>query len=442
MKAVTTVGFTTRFMGNMARAPREPSLQSATARAALRARPEPYWAKVASGLFVGYRKTPKASAWIARTYAAGRYQEQRIGTPDDTLRADNAVVFTYFQAVERARQIGQGLANPAPKHYGDGPTLNDCWTFYRNQHLTTKRSRKVAEAFWALHVEQDIGKRLVASLTATDFQTWLRGVASKPPRARGKERVVDLSDPAVLAARHATANRVWTIVKAALNFCVKRDDSPLQTDRMPWRNVDPLPTSATSDEPPRMLDRGEITRLLNAAAPDLRDLLTAALMTGARYGELCALKVRDYDEESQRLTIRQTKSGKRLHQPLTPEGVTFFERITAGRDPDEVMLRKVDGTAWGVSHQSRPMRDAAQAAKVEDVSFKATRATYGKLLLLATKDIELVAKALGHSDSRITRKHYAQLLPSEVAQGIARMPSLGLNTDSKVKRMKRTRASG
>jgi integrase len=78
------------------------------------------------------------------------------------------------------------------------------------------------------------------------------------------------------------------------------------------------------------------------------------------------------------------------------------------------------------------MAEAAAAAKLEDVTFKVTRATYGKLLLLATKDLEMVAKALGHSDSRITRKHYAQYLPNEVAAAVARLPVLGIGGDGKV----------
>ena len=73
------------------------------------------------------------------------------------------------------------------------------------------------------------------------------------------------------------------------------------------------------------------------------------------------------------------------------------------------------------------MSEAAGRAGLSDLSFKVTRATYGKLLLQVTQDIELVAKALGHSDSRITRKHYAQYLPSEVALALQKMPTLGVD---------------
>lgn len=134
------------------------------------------------------------------------------------------------------------------------------------------------------------------------------------------------------------------------------------------------------------------------------------------------------------MRIYQSKTGKTLLQPLTPEGVKFFDRVTAGRAPKEPMFVRVSGAAWTRGDVARPMREIAAAAQLEDVTFKVTRATYGKLLLLATKDIEIVAKALGHSDSRITRKHYAQYLPSEVAAGVAKLPSLGIDS-GKVTRM-------
>ena len=85
---------------------------------------------------------------------------------------------------------------------------------------------------------------------------------------------------------------------------------------------------------------------------------------------------------------------------------------------------------------------AVEAAKLEGVSFKTARATYGKLLLVATRDLELVAKALGHSDSRITRKHYARYLPSELARGVAKLPRLGVDTGTKVARLRGASATG
>ena len=150
-------------------------------------------------------------------------------------------------------------------------------------------------------------------------------------------------------------------------------------------------------------------------------------MTGARYGESVRLRVHDYNGTQQCVRIHQGKTGKTLYQPLTSEGERFFETVTRGKPSESLMFTRADGEPWGKSHQARPMSEAAGRAGLSDLSFKVTRATYGKLLLQVTQDIELVAKALGHSDSRITRKHYAQYLPSEVALALQKMPTLGVD---------------
>ena len=175
-----------------------------------------------------------------------------------------------------------------------------------------------------------------------------------------------------------------------------------------------------------MLELDEVRRLLNACAPEVRPIVEAGLMTGARYGEITRFCVGDFDADQKALRIRQTKTGKTLYQPLTPEGVEFFEGHVAGRSLKELIFTRDNGEPWAKSHQSRPVKEAAQKACLDKVSFKVTRATYGKLLLLATQDIELVAKALGHTDSRVTRKHYAQYLPNEIAQAVQKLPTVGV----------------
>ena len=64
--------------------------------------------------------------------------------------------------------------------------------------------------------------------------------------------------------------------------------------------------------------------------------------------------------------------------------------------------------------------------------------SWGEMEMVGTlmdRDIEMVAKALGHSDSRITRKHYAQYLPNEVAQAVAKLPALGIAAHPRVDRL-------
>ncbi len=63
----------------------------------------------------------------------------------------------------------------------------------------------------------------------------------------------------------------------------------------------------------------------------------------------------------------------------------------------------------------RPIFAACKAAGLEHVGFHDLRVTYG-----ARQGVPMavIAEALGHADERITRKHYAHLAPSYVAQTI------------------------
>jgi len=70
----------------------------------------------------------------------------------------------------------------------------------------------------------------------------------------------------------------------------------------------------------RFLTTDEALRLVNASEGEFRPLVRAALFRGCRYGELCALKVADFDHENSTLAIRYSKGGRPRHVYLTEEG--------------------------------------------------------------------------------------------------------------------------
>lgn len=422
-------------MKHVRRKPRPARLGTADSRASLKPQLEPYWATITPGTALGYYKGERDSSWFVRQRVAGKYIKTRIGTPDDHAAADGEVVLSHAQAVNKAVRLQVEERAPAPRHYADGVTLNLVMERYIEDHLGAegKSSKGFTWQQWKRHIEGSIGKKLVTALDETHLRHWLKAQITKPPTIRGKAQPFDPADPEQVRKRKATANRTLTMVKAALNWA--RDQGKLIPADAPtwWRDVKPF---ALGEEPePRMLDTSEVKRLLNAAPADLRQLLQGALMTGARRGELVSIRCRAFDADTGTLRIYQSKTGKTLTQPLTPEGVALFDSLTTGRDLDDPIFVREDGREWARGDIQKPMAAAVAAAKLDDVSFKTMRATYGKMLLIATKDIELVAKALGHSDSRVTRKHYARYLTDDLARGIAQLPALGFVTESKVTRI-------
>jgi site-specific recombinase XerD len=111
---------------------------------------------------------------------------------------------------------------------------------------------------------------------------------------------------------------------------------------------------------------------------------------------------------------------------LTEEGQRFFTQITAGRATDELMLRHDDGSVWRAAHQTRPMQDACAAAKIKPAGFHILRHTSASHYVMVGVPLPVIARNLGHADTRMTERHYAHLAPSFVAEQIRRFaPTFG-----------------
>jgi integrase len=274
----------------------------------------------------------------------------------------------------------------------------------------------------------------VASLTTAVLRRWLAKLVKALPRARTKpgkpqqHRAFDGSEEAI-RRRKSSANRTWTILRAALNHAF-RDD--LVASDAAWRKVKPF--KGVDAARVKYLTVAQARRLVNAADSEFRPLVQAALQTGCRYSELARLEVADFNPDSGTLAIRHSKSGKARHVVLTDEGVSFFRQLTAGRAGSEIMLGKATGEAWRASHQLRPMAQACQHARIEPpIGFHALRHTWASHAVMNGVPLLVVAKNLGHADTRMVEKHYGHLAPSYITDAIrAGAPKFGFTPDASV----------
>lgn len=229
-------------------------------------------------------------------------------------------------------------------------------------------------------------------------------------------------------ARKATANRILTMLKAALNRAFHSDR--VSSDSA-WRKVKPF--RRVDEAVIRYLTIAEAQRLVGVCPTDFRTLVQGALLTGCRYSELARLKCANFNADSGTLAVRLSK-GKVRHVVLTDEGKEAFVRWTKDKAvADHVFLRS-DGAAWGASHQKRPLDEASERAElVPAVTFHILRHTYGSHLAMAGVPMGVIAAQLGHADTRMTEKHYAHLAPSYIAKTVRdNFPTLNLSEPQKV----------
>jgi integrase len=218
-------------------------------------------------------------------------------------------------------------------------------------------------------------------------------------------------------------------LRAALNHAFH--DSKIESD-IAWRKVKPFGNVDSARI--RYLTVAEAKRLINACDREFRPLVQAALNTGARYGELARLQVRDFNADAGTVAVRQSKSGKPRHIVLTDEGMALFRELTAGKPGDELILYRADGTAWGQSHQWRFMDSAVKRAKISpSISFHGLRHTWASLAVMAGMPLMVVARNLGHIDTRMVERHYGHLSASYVAEAVRKhAPNFGFKPDRKV----------
>jgi integrase len=422
----------------MARTLRDAKLDTRASRQRLRKRREPYWRSISGGLAVGYRKGVKGGSWIARHYSAehGR-RYQSIGTADDIADADGTHVLSFAHAQEGARKWFSHLARHDRGEVRSGPyTVRECLAEYLAWVQEHRKTGSDARYRIDTHIAPKLGDIQCNRLTTAELQRWLRDLASSPARLRSKKdakrpnfREPAKGDHEAVRRRRASANRTLTVLKAALNRAWR--DGKIASDDA-WRRVEPFEEVGAARV--RYLTVAEAKRLLNSCDPDFRRLAQAALATGARYGELATLRAADFNPDSGTIHVRISKSGKGRHIVLNDEGAALFKSLVAGKSGDALLLVKADGSHWNKSHQARPMIEVCKRSKIRPpASFHVLRHTWASLAVMAGAPLMVVARNLGHADTRMVERHYGHLAPSYIADAIrATAPKFGIKPERKV----------
>ena len=414
----------------MARQTVDQPITTREARKKLLMRKAPYWKAIDIGAGVGYRSAKDGGHWFARVWIEERksYASHAVGRADDQLKADGQTILDYRQAAEKAKAwasrqhfVDAGL-NPdqdTGKRYTVANAMDDYLdAFKRRGGKSPNETRRAIDT----HIKPKIGEVRLEKLTRNRITAWLDSLADSPSRLRTSKKAtaprfktVDPSDTDALRRRRATSNRILTVLKAALNHA--RAQGAFHGSDDAWAMVKPF--KAVDAPKIRYLHDAECQRLVAACPDDFRSLVTAALLTGMRYGELAVMKTKDFNPGEGSISVPISKSGKPRLVHLDDDGRAFFAQTTAGRAAGLLVFTHDGGGAWGSSHQHRPLQAACNKAEIAPaISFHILRHTYASRLVTKGVQMEIIAAQLGHADTRITARHYAHLSPSYIADTI------------------------
>lgn len=418
---------------------KEVSIDRRDSRRKLTVRTEPYWRLMSEGEHLGYYRGTRVGKWVARFRrpgTTGGYLKTTLGEADDSEEADGERWLNFRQAQERARawfaEVARSGRRPAGP-YTVGDALDDYLKAFRGKSLAKTKSRVESV------IRPDLGAIEIAKLTKKQIDAWFTAKASSPSRLRTSSRAEKpnlrvAETPDALRRRQSTANRDLTVLKAALNYAFREREDIVSDDA--WRRVKPFEGADTAKL--RYLSDDEARRLVNACEPSFRPMVQAALLTGARYSELASIEVRDVDLGARTVWLRETKAGKPRVAYLEGEGVELFTQAIAGKKGTAPAFRRPDGERWGPSQQARPLIEACINGKITPpATFHDLRRTYGARMALRGVPMAVIAEALGHADERITRRHYAHLSPSHVADTVrAALTGMNIVQSSNVTKLK------
>jgi integrase len=319
------------------------SINKRNVREALEPRREPYWGPQLDALrFLGFRASEgKPGSWIARARLNDELRERLKLTGAQTYKDLGPVtdIFDYAAACKAAHEWFATL-DAGVVHNGVF-TVEDACKEYVEDRRREKGDACADDAQWRFKnavYDKPFGRTDLSKLRTPAIKTWRES----------------------LGMTKAGANRMMTSLRAALNLAVEHNRVAPNVAQA-WRAVKQHKKADGRRE--IFLDLAQRRALLAAANVDVRTLLEAALMTGARPGEIAHVKRSAFDARTKTIKF-SGKTGPR-DVPLEGAALALFERLAKSKLPAAPLLTD-KGQPWTKMEWSRQIRAAATAAVVTD----------------------------------------------------------------------------
>ncbi|WP_250534381.1 site-specific integrase [Caballeronia sp. AZ10_KS36] len=373
-------------------------INSKTSRDRLAPRREPYWSRIRAGLYVGFRRTETGGHWLGRLRTdEGRQRFVALGPdlPDFDTAAGRVLEWAARPVVEEA----------AP----EAMTVRKACALYvehQKLHKSEKAAKDSAARFRYMIDNQPIGALALADLKTVHILDWVR-------------KQVDGKEGESLRAAKDSANRQLSSFKAALNFAHRL--GLIDTDAA-WRAVAPF--RAVGRRRQGFVPAADRERLLAAAAPDFRALVTALLLTAARPGEIAGVRACDFDREQG--TVQLTgKTGFRVI-PLSSAALAFFRSRAEFRIGQALLFTTTGGARWRKESWGDAFDRAVSAAGLDDsLVLYSIRHTAISEFIAGGMDVFTVARMAGTSTAMID-KHYGHLRVDRTREALDRVNILSV----------------
>lgn len=329
---------------------------------------------------------------ITYTDAAGKKVWEKIGWRSEGYSAASA---SHIRG-ERIRALRHGQELPKRRSC---PTLAEAWARYDAQCLPELKSARDTRSRYHLYLEPALGSKPLDAISVLDVEA-LKSSLTKAGSAP------------------ATVKHVLAILRRIYR---QMQQWELYAGRIPTASVK-MPTLDNARL--RYLTAREAQMLLDALcerSPKWARIALVSLHTGARLGEVLALRARDVDLRGGVAHVLDAKTGTRPVF-LTDTVAAALARIMPS-DPAGLLFEARGG---GMSHEasdtfSRVVEEWGFNAGIDDrrqkVVFHTLRHTFGSWAAQRGVPLYVIAELMGHSTLEIT-KRYSHLAPDQKRQAI------------------------
>jgi integrase len=357
-------------------------------RAALRPRAEPYWA-VPLGLnqSLGFRKIgAERGSWVARIKQNGRSRYKALGPSTGTF----GFIEARAAAIKWFTDLDRGIST-------DATTVSAACKLYVKDREREKGKACAHDAkmrFERTVYGKALGDRALDKVRAPHIKSWRDG----------------------LKMSQASANRILTAFKAALNFAVtNRLVSAAAAQE--WADVKPYKGAGKRRD--LFLDLKQRRALLAASEGSLKDLILGAMLTGARAGELVNATRSQFEPRTQSMTFKG-KTGTRT-VPLSATALALFKRLAESKLPLANLFVRDDGKPWAHSDWDELVRAAAEKAELpKGTCLYTLRHSFITQAISDGLSILDVARLVGTSVMMI-EKHYGHLIHNVARDRLAKV---------------------
>jgi len=171
----------------------------------------------------------------------------------------------------------------------------------------------------------------------------------------------------------------------------------------------------------RYLSLQECQRLIaSCIAPHIRALVTVALHSGMRLGEILNLHWYDLDFASGFILVRDSKNGESRHVPMDATLFALFRAYPHRLGTDLVFSSPAGGRIVDVR---TGFQNACKRAELTDLHFHDLRHTFASQFVMAGGDLYILKEILGHKSPAMAAR-YAHVSPTYLIKSIDRMNTL------------------